>query len=185
MWKFPLVLKILIFCGGSPYGPDRARIVSLTLLNNYQVTCRCDARETGEERCLSAHARCDSHPDCVDGTDEAGCPQNRTCLDNEFSCLDESGCISVFLRCDGLAQCADASDEAECGTCADGYTRCAGGTCVSPRYVCDGSPECPLGEDELDCPSCSDLEVGITNKQEPIYIQTTNHTKYQKYYLKK
>lgn len=130
----------------------------------------------GEEIDLYSH--CDGEADCVDGSDEEGCPADQvfTCDSGEtvpadYRCddyedcadgSDEAGCpppatftcssgetVLEYLRCDGEADCADGSDEAGCPH-EDEFT-CGSGETVPADWVCDAEPDCQDGSDEAGC----------------------------------
>lgn len=75
--------------------------------------------------CVSAGARCNSHNNCADNSDEDGCDgtvadykQATSCPAESnafitFQCTDGS-CIPKAARCNGVHNCADGSDEAGC-----------------------------------------------------------------------
>ena len=88
---------------------------------------------------------CDGFADCIDGSDESGCP-------GYFECADGNGGTAGDNVCDGLPQCGDGSDEAGCPmhTCADGEVVLDGARCNFNVDCADGSDE--LGCAELVCP---------------------------------
>jgi hypothetical protein len=135
----------------------------------------------GSGEVLPADYRCDSYPDCADGSDEgAGCPTcdsgaplpSYSLCDGYQDCADgadERGCPTFTCRngetvpesaeCDFFADCGDGSDEhdgcANVFMCADGYV-------IPDEYECDGFPDCLDGSDEhAGCPSvtCSDGSI--------------------------
>ncbi|CAB0016518.1 unnamed protein product, partial [Nesidiocoris tenuis] len=110
--------------------------------------------------CVPLKWRCDSADDCLDGSDEANCPQ---CGPDKFTC-HPSLCIDMKLVCDGTPHCPDNSDERSCCSAA-GWHQCSsgggpsssylstplhsGGTiCLHPRYVCDSWYHCDDRSDE-------------------------------------
>jgi len=122
---------------------------------------------------LIAHEQqCDGFPDCMGGSDEAGCemlecgagppvPRSQRCdgYPDCWDASDESGCVfrcageevALSARCNGREDCADGSDEADC----PGF-ECADGRRIDQRQRCDGWPACFDGSDEE---GCADLTV--------------------------
>ena len=85
---------------------------------------------------------CDGAPDCVDGSDELGCPpppDSFMCGSGEY--------VPDWWVCDGAADCADGSDEQDCPP---PFT-CGSGESVPDHWVCDGFPDCADGSDEVSC----------------------------------
>ena len=132
---------------------------------------------------FSSDYRCDSYPDCSDGSDERDCP-TFTCGSGETvpesyecdfgtDCADgsdeHSGCSNVFVcndgyrissdwECDGYADCIDGSDE-HAGCPPVVTVTCADGEVV-PGERCDGYEDCFDGSDEPDsCPPTPREEI--------------------------
>ncbi|XP_033245969.1 low-density lipoprotein receptor-related protein 8-like isoform X2 [Drosophila miranda] len=64
------------------------------------------------KECVPAYCRCDGEKDCLDKSDEVGCP---TCRVDQLSC--QSGeCFDKALICDGTTydNCENVHDEADC-----------------------------------------------------------------------
>ncbi|XP_048015876.1 sortilin-related receptor [Megalobrama amblycephala] len=65
--------------------------------------------------CISDWKRCDGHPHCQDGSDEANCPTRGPLLCvNGTLCADGEACVLNSERCDGFIDCSDRSDEDNC-----------------------------------------------------------------------
>ncbi|XP_059153814.1 low-density lipoprotein receptor-like [Physella acuta] len=79
-------------------------IVKRTCLDD-QFTCK-------DMECAEASWVCDSERDCLDGSDEAGCPTDCS-HQNQFKCANGK-CITRVYVCDGDNDCGDRSDEANC-----------------------------------------------------------------------
>uniref|UniRef100_A0A2A4J8A8 Peptidase S1 domain-containing protein n=1 Tax=Heliothis virescens TaxID=7102 RepID=A0A2A4J8A8_HELVI len=91
---------------------------------------------------------------------------NRSCSENQFTCLDGL-CISADQVCDASLDCSDGSDEHFClssstnvttgegfgrfkrqSTCPKLQRQCKDGTCISSDEICDGAKNCADGSDE-------------------------------------
>ncbi|KAJ8982348.1 hypothetical protein NQ317_013098, partial [Molorchus minor] len=133
-------------------------------------------------RCIPIWWKCDGADDCVDGSDEMGCPnksdQNTTvvstikpqsiCEHNQYQCLSGS-CIFSSWVCDGMYDCESGEDENNCDdnrNCSKTEFKCRmDGSCIALNSVCNGVVDCPDATDELSCehnlpngpatPSCS------------------------------
>ncbi|XP_064642804.1 basement membrane-specific heparan sulfate proteoglycan core protein-like isoform X7 [Lineus longissimus] len=109
-------------------------------------------------RCIPSHKRCNSQQDCVDNTDELGCPHHPVrvlCLAGQFLCANNKKCIDPALKCNGENDCEDASDERGCAprACLAGQFRCNTGVCINSLQKCDGQADCADSSDEIGCPS--------------------------------
>ncbi|XP_049843588.1 basement membrane-specific heparan sulfate proteoglycan core protein isoform X30 [Schistocerca gregaria] len=115
--------------------------------------CTAEQFRCSNGLCISDTFRCDGYPDCIDGSDETGCPR-RECAVSEFRCRDGT-CIPLGRRCDGRTDCSDFSDEYDCPTpaptCSALEFTCGDGSCIDRRRVCDGRPDCRDYSDERDC----------------------------------
>ena len=65
-------------------------------------------------RCIPEKWKCDNDNDCLDNSDEVGCPVVRTCGNDSFQCVTNQNCIPKKWRCDGHKDCHDESDEKNC-----------------------------------------------------------------------
>lgn len=81
---------------------------------------------------------CDDEADCIDGSDEVGCPT--------FEC-GSGELVSERYRCNWVLNCLDGSDEAGCA----GF-ECASGDVIDPAGRCDAREQCLDGSDEDGCP---------------------------------
>ncbi|CAL8400400.1 unnamed protein product [Gadus morhua 'NCC'] len=107
-------------------------------------------------QCVPVAWRCDGETDCMDGSDEQGCPAG-PCGPGRAACLSGGQCLDHRQLCDGVPHCADASDENvdNCGSArippCPGSFSCDNHTCVNASQVCNGVADCPQGDDELLC----------------------------------
>lgn len=99
-------------------------------------------------------SRCDTQPDCDDGSDEHDC--SRPCAVNQFQCTSGQ-CININWLCDGQIDCVDSSDEPDNCTskinCDSNHFRCKNMKCIDKALNCNGFDDCDDGSDEFDCPT--------------------------------
>lgn len=111
--------------------------------------------------CIPEAWRCDGTKDCLDDTDEIGCPP-RSCGSGFFRCPAEGTCIPFSWVCDQDQDCSDGADEQQnCPgtTCSSQQMTCSNGQCIPREYRCDHVSDCPDGSDERNCryPTCDQL----------------------------
>uniref|UniRef100_A0A673U7E3 EGF-like domain-containing protein n=1 Tax=Suricata suricatta TaxID=37032 RepID=A0A673U7E3_SURSU len=146
-----------------------AAAVACTLLLAFAA---CPAPASGQEcdsehfrcengQCIHAMWRCDGTRDCLDDTDEVGCPPP-SCKSYQFLCQAEGVCLPNMWECDGEEDCEDGSDEHQhCPgrTCSSHQITCSNGECIPSEYRCDHIRDCSDGTDENNCqyPTCEQL----------------------------
>ena len=91
-------------------------------------------------------SKCDFQDDCMDGSDEVGCPNVFMCMNGAkipegFKCDGELDC------CEGEPNCGDMSDEAGCPV-----FMCGSGETIPEIFKCDDFPDCMDDSDEKNCP---------------------------------
>lgn len=96
----------------------------------------CKKSMDGRPVCISSEKRCNSVPDCHDGSDEENCQSascfegqkacNGACVDSavecieptcdypQFSCDSKTKCLQKDSRCNKIVECVDESDEKGC-----------------------------------------------------------------------
>ncbi|KAM9664148.1 low-density lipoprotein receptor-related protein 2 [Trichechus inunguis] len=123
----------------------------------------CDSQHfrCGNGRCIPVTWRCDRTGDCIDNTDEIGCP-HQPCQTGHFQCNTSGACIPQSWVCDEEMDCEDGSDEhQQCPgrTCSSHQITCSDGQCIPNEYRCDHVKDCSDEADEKDChyPTCEQL----------------------------
>jgi len=153
----------------SPSQPSsKVATVAMVETSKPPPVIQSDTDLTGVETPASVSSPCDSCvPDGEEGNDDSDVQEvvdqrltSLQCLENEFTCYDQSKCLSLKYVCDGTPNCKDSSDENSqfCDSdrkCKDDYVQC--GTtaqCVHKTNICDGVNDCLNGYDEMSCKSC-------------------------------
>uniref|UniRef100_A0A8C7QRY5 SCO-spondin n=1 Tax=Oncorhynchus mykiss TaxID=8022 RepID=A0A8C7QRY5_ONCMY len=134
-----------------------APVTIATPINPTSPTSACQSYEfaCANGQCVPRAWHCDGETDCLDGSDEQGCP--RACGPGQVPCRSGDQCVDYQQLCDGIPHCRDASDESvdDCGSTrvppCPGSFPCDNHTCVNATQVCNGVADCPHGEDELVC----------------------------------
>ncbi|XP_033248230.1 low-density lipoprotein receptor-like isoform X1 [Drosophila miranda] len=87
------------------------------------------------KECVPAYCRCDSEKDCLDKSDEVGCP---TCRVNQFSCQSTEGRDKTLI-CDGTTSdnCDNVHDEADCCKRPESFS-VPSTSFASAALLCDG-----------------------------------------------
>ncbi|XP_070960618.1 SCO-spondin [Oncorhynchus clarkii lewisi] len=138
-----------------------APVTIATPINPTSPTSACQSYEfaCANGQCVPRAWHCDGETDCLDGSDEQGCP--RACGPGQVPCRSGDQCVDYQQLCDGIPHCRDASDESvdDCGSTrippCPGSFPCDNRTCVNATQVCNGVADCPHGEDELVCDKTS------------------------------
>ncbi|KAM4859286.1 low-density lipoprotein receptor-related protein 2 [Thomomys bottae] len=136
-------------------------LLAASLVPVWGQECDSGHFRCGNGRCIPAAWRCDGTRDCLDNTDETGCPHS-SCQTGYFQCLDDGSCIPHSWVCDQEDDCLDGSDEHQnCPgvTCSSHELTCSNGHCIPREYRCDHVRDCSDGADEKDChyPTCDQL----------------------------
>ncbi|XP_034859751.1 low-density lipoprotein receptor-related protein 8-like [Mirounga leonina] len=126
----------------------------------FPVHVECSSPEFRCEngQCISNSLRCDGNRDCVDHSDEDGCPgaSPLQCPLGEVKCQGSGECVPAAWLCDRDFDCEDGTDEQDCDPeelrCGPRQWSYAGGDqCVSGVWRCDGQRDCEDGSDKAGC----------------------------------
>ncbi|XP_013407657.1 low-density lipoprotein receptor-related protein 2-like [Lingula anatina] len=139
---------------GCPYGMklDRDARTCITNPDEPVLTgCPSGNFQCNNGRCLRGSYQCDGDNDCLDNSDEEGCP-SKTCSSSEFQC-NNGKCVMSRWRCDGDNDCGDMTDELGCPnvTCDSFEFRCSNNLCIPMNDRCDSDNDCLDGSDEIGC----------------------------------
>ncbi|XP_054622204.1 MAM and LDL-receptor class A domain-containing protein 1 isoform X4 [Dunckerocampus dactyliophorus] len=133
------------------------------------ITCSVDHFQCVYSfQCIPKSWLCDGQLDCLDQSDEEGCPTaipgtippQGDCPEGHYQCLNNF-CIPAILRCDGVSDCPDGEDEYSCPLlqCELGELLCESvPACLPPHKRCDHFADClPFLSDESSCEGCPPL----------------------------
>uniref|UniRef100_A0A3B5MUY4 Low density lipoprotein receptor class A domain containing 3 n=1 Tax=Xiphophorus couchianus TaxID=32473 RepID=A0A3B5MUY4_9TELE len=121
--------------------------------NNFTTECNSPGNfMCGDGMCVPSDWQCNKVPNCVDGSDERGCPKVKSkCASTFFACAN-GYCIIGRFRCNGFSDCPDGSDEENCTgnplVCSETRFKCRNGRCVDRSFLCNGQNNCMDNSDE-------------------------------------
>uniref|UniRef100_A0A3B4ZLW9 Low-density lipoprotein receptor class A domain-containing protein 3 n=1 Tax=Stegastes partitus TaxID=144197 RepID=A0A3B4ZLW9_9TELE len=125
--------------------------------NNFTTECNTPGNfMCGDGKCVPGGWQCNGLPDCLDKSDEKGCPKVKSkCAPTFFACANGVHCIIGRFRCNGFSDCPDGSDEENCTgnplVCSEARFKCRNGRCVDRSFLCNGQDNCQDNSDEELC----------------------------------
>ncbi|XP_041132143.1 low-density lipoprotein receptor class A domain-containing protein 3-like isoform X1 [Polyodon spathula] len=134
--------------------------------NNFTTECNIPGNfMCGDGKCVPGSLQCNGLPDCLDESDESGCPRVKSrCAPTFFACASGMHCIIGRFHCNGFEDCPDGSDEENCTAnhllCSTARFHCKNGRCVDKSFLCNGQDNCQDNTDEEDCESTSESVPG-------------------------
>ncbi|KAK9892226.1 hypothetical protein WA026_019028 [Henosepilachna vigintioctopunctata] len=156
---FVVTIVILVFCNIKNSVPlNESGFPGAAKCTGNEFRCKVDGS------CIPIQWKCNSRPDCPDGSDETyDCPIQEDCGPEKFRCILTGKCIPSGFFCDGEHDCGvspqfgeDLSDEDPhlCGPkahCSWNEAVCPDSSkCIHLTKFCDGRNDCPGNSDEWD-----------------------------------
>ncbi|XP_068685727.1 uncharacterized protein [Montipora foliosa] len=157
--------------------------------SNCSTNCTSSQFTCWSGACIPRRWRCDGESDCLDSSDETGCPSTSSsitpsatpwtrptsCASYEYKCTN-GFCVYLWDVCDGVDDCGDYSDELYCATTSTSnattpFSRrlcyyweftCSNGRCVNNGYRCDGQDNCGDNSDEVGCVAPTNSTIHTT-----------------------
>ncbi|XP_074098383.1 low-density lipoprotein receptor-related protein megalin isoform X1 [Cotesia typhae] len=181
-----------ITCHGLSFRCPEGKCIPPSLVCNYQKDCEngedemqscpppeCDANQFSctqyifnKTYCIPKYQKCDMTVDCIDGSDEANCPEIK-CQPDDFKCggTVPEHCIRKEKRCDGYLDCRNGKDEKNCPLllkqpCTLDQFRCTSTQqCIEESARCNYKDDCGDNSDEEGCnfPPCSADQIRCAN----------------------
>ncbi|XP_043980887.1 low-density lipoprotein receptor class A domain-containing protein 3 [Gambusia affinis] len=136
--------------------------------NNFTTECNSPGNfMCGDGMCVPSDWQCNKVLNCVDGSDEKGCPKVKSkCASTFFTCANGVHCIIGRFRCNGFSDCPDGSDEKNCTgnplVCSETRFKCRNGRCVDRSFLCNGQDNCMDNSDEESCLTTAEAPGFVT-----------------------